>query len=255
MPELNGAMIANSPIEFPAASPTNFMNFRVLVAGQPVMPKTEIRAFYKGHDISARLRSLRLPLSVLDRARLDVAIQTLTVDQRRQLENGLVDRVEDKDPRTQSIVTHYWPYWHTSIQYYWSQHFPARSEVEVKHVYRPVVGGSYITKEADMDNEYGKDYCSNAETLRQIRTAQQRSPTGVDPVLLERQVHYILTTANNWRGPIRHFHPTVTTDPGDILTTCMEGLKPGGPGRFELVRSDFRPVRELKVLILQPNKR
>lgn len=242
MPVLDGAGIANSPVKFPAASPLNFMDFRVLVAGEPVKPKIDIRAYYEGRDITARLRDLRLPLSVLDRQRLNAAVGDLTEDQQRELKKGLL--VDD------------WPYWHTSIQYYWNQHFQAKTDLEVQHSYRPIVGGGYITKDSTLvESDERRDYCGNAETLQRIKAAQQRSTAPRnDTVLLEREVHYILTTANNWKGPIGNFHLTVTTRPEDILTTCMEGLERTGPGRYELVRSNFRPSRELKLLIVEPQE-
>jgi hypothetical protein len=70
---------------------------------------------------------------------------------------------------------------------------------------------------------------------------------------LERRIQYILTTANNWSGPIRSFRLSVIPDsPTDIVATCVPGLKRAGPARYELLRSNFRPDRELEVLILQP---
>lgn len=70
-------------------------------------------------------------------------------------------------------------------------------------------------------------------------------------MLWENRVAYILTTANNWSGPIGRFHLTVTTtSPEDLLLTCMDGLKQVTPTEWELVRERYRPTGELELLIL-----
>ena len=46
--------------------------------------------------------------------------------------------------------------------------------------------------------------------------------------------------------------PTDGPMPDDMVVTCMPGLKRVAPARYELARSNFRPDRELDVLILQP---
>ncbi len=66
VPTLDGNTIENEPIKLLSKDPTNYMSFHVTVNGQAVAPKVEVRAFKNGKEISARLRALGLPLSVLD---------------------------------------------------------------------------------------------------------------------------------------------------------------------------------------------
>jgi hypothetical protein len=70
-----------------------------------------------------------------------------------------------------------------------------------------------------------------------------------------RSVQYILTTANNWSGPIKHFHLEIDSDaPDEILLTCMPSIKQTSPTRYEFDASDFHPERNLDLAILQPRK-
>jgi len=72
-----------------------------------------------------------------------------------------------------------------------------------------------------------------------------------DPVLFEKTIQYILTTANNWSSPIGTFHLTVSTEsPEEILLTCMAGVERTAPTRYELTARNFRPAKDLDLLIL-----
>jgi hypothetical protein len=141
------------------------------------------------------------------------------------------------------------------VQYYWTQRFPANSTIELEQAYQPVVGGSYIF--ASDDGKWSiKPFCGTAATLQQIETVKKRHPVKNEneAVLLERRIEYILTTANNWKGPIRHFRLSISTDsPDDILVTCTPDLDRVNSMRYELVRNDFVPTSNLHLLILQPS--
>ena len=93
--------------------------------------------------------------------------------------------------------------------------------------------------------------------MPQILAVKKRHPlkNPDEPALYEKQIQYILTTANNWSGPIADFKLTVIADsPDDIVLTCLLGLKRLGPTRYELVRNNFRPVRDLDLLILHAGR-
>jgi hypothetical protein len=81
----------------------------------------------------------------------------------------------------------------------------------------------------------------------------QRQEPGVS--LWWRSLQYILTTANNWSGPIRHFHLEIDSDfPDDILLTCLPGIQRKSSTHYEFDSSDFHPDRNLDIAILQPRK-
>lgn len=141
LPPLEGNVVALSPVNFPSKDPVNFMAFKVEVNGQRIFPRVQVRAFKKGKDISARLRSLGLPASVLD-PKLQLDFYKLSAGLRSQLEKEqlIVDEeYKGADGKTKHYV---WGWWDTRIQYYWHQRFPARSSVTVLHTYKPVVGGA-----------------------------------------------------------------------------------------------------------------
>jgi hypothetical protein len=59
--------------------------------------------------------------------------------------------------------------------------------------------------------------------------------------------------AKNWIGPIRSFRLSMILDaPTDIVATCLAGLKRAVSGGYELLHPNFRPDRDLEVLILHP---
>jgi len=251
LPELDGATLEVSPIELPSKDPTNFMSFKLTVDGKPISPKAEIRAFKKDQDITETLKSLGLPISVLD-PHLKAAIQKLPDIERGQLEKD--EWIVNENPgATGKNDTSFWPWWQTRIQFYWTEHFPANRSVRISHTYVPIVGGSYID---DDGSSIAGRYCGTA-TLQQIKALKSKVASRQEPglSLWWRSLQYILTTANNWSGPIRHFHLEIDSDtPNDILLTCMPSIRQTSPTRYELDASDFHPDRNLAIVILQPNK-
>ena len=254
LPELDGATLANSPIQLPSKNPANFMSFKVIVDGAPISPKIELRGVKGGKDITDKLRSLGLPVSVLD-PRMKETIEKLPPDQRKQLEKDelIVSQETSGSGKTEKWV---WPWWQTRVQFYWTQHFAGNSTVRVSHTYLPIVGGSYIVYDDDGSSTANR-YCGAADALKQIKDLQAKlaKKPGTDVAVWERNVMYILTTANNWSGPIRSFHLEVNSDsPDDIVLTCMPSVKQVSPTRYEMNVPNFRPDRELDLMILQANR-
>jgi hypothetical protein len=249
LPEIDGAALANLIFNIPSRDAVNFMDFRLSVDGKRTVPKAEIRAFFNGAEITNELRSLGLPLSALD-GNVAAAMKKLAAADRSRLErDGWVDCSLTKDGKC-------WPYWRSRIQFYWTQRFAAGTTVEVEHVYRPVVGGGGVYGDGAANV---KPYCGGSDALEQImRQKELRARRGKDPdqpALVERQIDFILTTATNWKGPIHSFQLSVVADnPEDTVVTCMPGLRRVAPNRYELVRSDFCPDRDFRVLILQVAK-
>ncbi len=247
LPDLAGGIDYGGPIRIPNEKSMNFVDFRVTADGKPVAAKMEARAFLKDRDVTARLRAEGLPVSVLSRD-VDAAAKKIPAARLKQLEKeGLLW----SDGPGQWVSA-----WMETVKFYWTQRFPARGTVEIVHTYRPISGGAYITVDSD-GAEIAKDYCGGPDDLRriaQVKESMHPKDSG-DIVMNENQVNFILTTANNWAGPIGKFHLTVESDsPQDIVLTCMEGLKRVGPTRYEMTRTDFHPTSELLLDILQPDK-
>lgn len=259
LPELDGGTVYNEPINLPASPKVNFVDFEARTNGKPIATKVEARAFSHGQDVTARLRTAGLPINVVfpALAALNSAILKLPEETRRGLEQEELIVPGDFNPRLPGVGKHgWWPTWSMRVRYYWTQQFPANSTVELLQSYRPVVGGSYLvgtTNDAEV-GEIAKPYCGGDAALRQVATYMQSHPPkqADDIVLYERTIDYILTTANNWNGPIRHFHLAISTGgPEDILLTCMPGVQRVAPTRYETTKQDFRPSSELELMILQ----
>jgi uncharacterized protein DUF4424 len=252
LPALEGNVVALSPINFPSKDPVNFMAFKVEVNGNRILPYVQVRAFKNGRDITARLRSMGLPVSVLD-SKLQSDFFKLSGGLRTQLEKEELIVDEEYKGKGGNAEHYVWGFWDMQILYYWHQRFPAHSTVRVRHSYKPVVGGGFIAWNDDGEIET-KPYCGTAETFKRIVALEKSLPTrkNSDAALWEREIQFILTTANNWSGPIRHFHLSVLLDrPDEIFVTCTQGLKRTSPTRYDLYLSNFHPKGDLNFLILQ----
>jgi hypothetical protein len=188
---------------------------------------------------------------------MKAAIGKLTTGRRNQLEKQeLIGATQLGLPGSSKVDKDWWPWWEMQVRYYWTQHFPARGAVEVVHTYTPISGGSYIMFGDDGLSSV-QPFCGGTDSLTKIKEGKARLPKrGINEIAFyERRIQYILTTANNWNGPISKFHLEVESDrPEDIMLTCMPGLQKTSPTRFELDRTDFRPDRDMDLLILQANE-
>jgi len=246
LPDLQGIHLAVSPVGVPDEKGLNFVDFRVSCNGRPVETKMEVRGFFKNRDVTALLHAAGLPVSVQFVTVLP-AIRKLAPTKRKQLEKeGLIEQID----------TNLWAAgWTEGIKFYWTQRFPAHSDVTLVQTYRPSVGGGYFHKGMEGGTVPVRDYCAGPQALRRITQLQQTAyPDNVGITINEREIDFILTTGNNWSGPIRHFRLLVKSDSRlDIVLTCIPGLKRIGPTRYELTRTNFHPSSDLKLLILQPN--
>lgn len=250
LPDLEGGIGYFNSVDIPDEKRLNFLDFRVLCNSKPVGAKVEARGFFKNHDITARLHAAGLPVSTQYDKALP-AIEKLAPAKRKQLEReGLI---EQQGPN-EWIAN-----WTERIKFYWKQHFPAYGQVTLVQTYRPSVGGGYFWPGSGDGTLSVREYCANTESFQRIAELQKlihpAKMSGSDITLYEREIDFILTTGNNWSGPIRHFRLLVKSDSRqDIVLTCMPGLKRIGPTRYQLTRTNFHPSSDLKLLILQPNK-
>ncbi len=256
LPDLSGGDVYNEPMTLPSASQLNFVDFTVTADGIQISPSVESRALLNGRDITGRLQAANLPVSVLLEP-LNAGLLKLSPAERKRLETEELIVPGDFNPPLRSAGEHgWWAAWTMRVKFYWTQHFPAQQNVELAQTYRPVVGGSYVPAN-DSGRSSAKRYCGGPGALREIAQLKQRRPAKSehDISLWERTFKYILTTANNWSGPVRQFHLTVLSDtPEDLALTCMPGLKKSGDKRYELSHSNWRPAKNLGLMILQTNK-
>jgi len=141
----------------------------------------------------------------------------------------------------------------TKIQYYWKQKFLANQKTVIEHEYIPLAGGGMLDQEMiqSKPKHLFKVYCIERD-LEQWMLSKVKQP---GEIILMREVHYILTTANNWKEPIGKFKLTLQKPtPKSRLSLCIQGIKKTSDREFVFEAKNFKPKEELKVLFLSSNE-
>lgn len=236
-------------------------DFRTRVGGAPVTAAVERKALLGAADRTALLQRLGVPVAPGPggTAAIVAALNALPAQERERLRRlGLIDIDEyDAGRGWQRDVV---PLWTVRETWYWQQTFPAGPDLVVEHEYTPGTGASAGVALASREWRSSPEgraaqrrYCTDAAFLAALdrMAASERRGGGH---LTEQRIGYILTTGGNWRSPIGDFRLVV--DKGrleNIVSFCGTGLRRISPTRFEMRRSNWRPDRDLDVLIVQPN--
>ena len=230
--------------DVPQADAENFLDFRLLVDGQPVMPKLELRAHRFGVDQTKLLAELGLPL--LPFGDLYARLEKLGKGAKQRLEHaGLADWHTSFGAGNTPLPN---PHWRVRAAFYWQQRFPAGETVAISHRYRPVAGMSFFGEHVLSNAGLQRDYCMDDAFLRAARGLIERGEQA-----MVRELHYVLTTANNWRGTIGEFRLVIDKGkPRNLVSLCRDGIKKTGPTTFEYRSKEFVPQNDLKVLIIEP---
>ena len=233
-------------------------DFRTLVDGRPVAMRVERKAFAGERDVSALLAGLKVPLSGKGSAE---ALDALPRPEQERLLGLKVAEPEEFDGG-HGMKRHLVPAWTVRETWFWNQTFPAGRDLRVEHSYTPGIGGSVGTilasrqMRADPDaRRMIADYCVDAAFLAALdrRAAATHAAFATLP---EKRIGYVLTTGANWRAPIGRFRLVVDKGGADNLVSfCGDGIRKVSPTRFEMVKTNWRPERDLKVLIVEPAPR
>ncbi len=227
----------------PKANPLDVVRFRIRVNGRRIRPLMAVRAFTDKEDITDLLTEYGVkPYNWPNYEAFERRLKALPAEARKRLEEaGAISWLAPDDMEYG---------WKLQITYFWRQKFRADRDTVIEHEYMPIAGEFFYSME---DDEWAvKRYCIDAGTRRGIRRLISRQ--GPDrQLLLATQVDYILTTANTWAGPIGRFRLVIDKKrPDSIVSLCWDGLKKIAPTRFESVKHDFRPQRNLEILFLHP---
>ena len=235
-------------------SDTNYPDgFRTMVDGRPVTMQVERRALLNGVDHSSLLTGMGIPVQTGDPASdvLPEALRRLRpADRRRLSEMGLIGN--------DGGGLH--PMWTVKETYYWEQAFPVGRDLNVEHSYSPGTGGSVDVALGDgawrasaEGRAQQRRYCTDRAFLAALDRIRQRGSEGI--FASEQRLSYILTTGGNWRSPIGRFRLVVDKlDPRAIISFCGEGVRRIGPTQFEVRHRNWRPTRDLHILIATPNR-
>ena len=226
--------------------------FATSVDGRPVTMAVEHRALRSGTDHTALLAGLGVP--IMDGADgIERAFSALPQTDRDRL--VALDLAEPTDELTDGIK----PRWTVRETRYWEQTFPAGRDLVVEHSYRPGTGQATATGLAHPEYLRGEGrqamidrYCIDDAFLAAVDRGTRRVG-GSQPAFSEQWVSYILTTGANWRSPIGDFRLVVDKgDSSNIVSFCGEGVRKIGPTSFEVRHRNWRPTRDLHILILRP---
>lgn len=241
----------------PTEDPENFLRFSTTVDGKPVTAHIEQKAFSRGIDRSAFLRSLGVPLA----PQLEVTIKALDAlpkaSQRRLVRMGLA--ISNDYDAGKGWEHHLQPTWTLQTTYYWDQVFPAGRELAVEHDYTPSVGETTGTSVEDDWFKTSPDYrrmtrkyCLDAGFMAAV--AKAKRAVGPDrQAFFEKRIDYVLSSGANWKAPIGDFRLVIDKgDPGALTSFCMDGVSRISPTQFEARKTNFRPSRDLSILILVP---
>ena len=255
MPDRDLAELREGDSAYPA-------DFATRVDGRPVAMQVERRALVGDADHSALLESLGIPFAadnVLIAA--SESIDALAPEQQqRLLDLGLAEAFEYDTG--QGVRRTFEPVWTVKETWYWEQVFPAGRELLVEHEYTPGVGGSVETifaypelRGSPEARQMIEEFCVEPGFIAAIDRIAARGSSERPVLISERRIRYILTTGGNWASPIGDFRLVVDKGrPENLVSFCASGLTRLSQTRFEMRRRNWRPDRDLAVLIVQPNR-
>jgi hypothetical protein len=228
--------------------------FSTRVDGKPVQFRAVELAVIGTRDVTREVKASGLPMDWYLDEPFDKAVAALTEERRAQLiEQGLLV----KDPLFEGATV---PAWDVATWFVREQVFPARSAITVEHEYAPIVGGAVggalypsVRKEnPQFLADFRKQFCTDDALIAGVDRKLASARKGNSMYYGETWVSYLLSPGANWNGPIRQFRLVVDKGaPGNLVSFCMDGVRKISPTRFEVLKQNFTPKADLKVLILK----
>ena len=233
-------------------------DFRTFVDGKPVKAQLERKAAGKGKDYRARLEALAIPIapdSINDAVK---AMDRLPPARRAELIRLGLAGEEEWDDDGKGMKKHLIPLWTVEDRYWWRQVFPAGRDVRIDHRYVPGAGGSvesFVAYPQYRGTPEAKamiaEYCIDGAFIAAIDARRNTDDRG--PMMPQRTVDYILTTGANWAKPIGDFRLVIDKGrPQNLVSFCGDGVRKISPTQFEMRKRNWRPDRDLKVLVVEP---
>ncbi|MCW2310225.1 DUF4424 domain-containing protein [Rhodobium gokarnense] len=237
-----------------ANDPDNFVDFKAAVDGEPISFETQVRATRFGVDVTDVLKAYDVPVTGIttDPDEADLLYQrlnTLPEADRQELEShGVMDWSSAWIGEGKPIASFHWQ---AEVVFYWQQTFPANDTIEVTHSYRPVPGVFFLDASLlEPGSEFTKQYCTDAGFRRGVSRLVERSRHNI---IHGNDLRYVLTTGNNWLGPIGRFSLTIDKGtPDALISLCIDGIEKTGPTTFVHRAENFAPEKDIDVLFAVP---
>ena len=240
MPDIGGDGFFQSDVSIPVDDPANILGFSTKVDGRPVKAQVEQKAMVGGVDRTAWLVANHIPLAVHQ----DPATKAMEALPQAKRDEAIKLGLYDVDQG---------PLWVLKTTYHWLQTFPAGRPVTVEHNYTPSVG---VTVATSMGTEYGAETVAKYCVDKTLETTVKRVVGKTDSsAYIEKWLGYILVTGGNWKQPIGDFRLVVDKGaPKNLISFCATGVKKISPTQFEVRRTNWRPDKDLAILLLVPRE-
>lgn len=259
LPPIEGYGVSMEPVDLPEPDRQNFVGFTVEADGKAIVPELDEHAFLGTRDVSERLEANGLPLNPVVSG-LGAAVANLSAKAYARLQaDGLLTERDFGEAL-----------WRYEARFHFDQNFPAGRPVTIRHSYRPVAGATFLTKSSFAEPGFTTRHCIDAGTRKAMEAVLRKAgasalaadPVGNSPLKSDplgglaylRTVPYILTTANNWSGPIGRFRLVIDKGaPGNVVSLCQNDIRKTGPTRFEFTATNYTPERDLHILFASPD--
>ena len=234
----------------------DLIDMKTLVNGEPTgLMRIDI-AKVRGKDVEKRLKELGWPVLHWKAPDFAARLNSLSAEDKSEL---VAEGLLTTEFVTEGEVR---PAWTVSTSFVRTQTFPPGVPITVEHSYAPMQGGTVGSAlgrdfrekgQLDADSEYVTRYCVDDSFLRGF-DRKRYLPSGeenerVFPI--ENWIGYALSPGANWKGPIKRFRLTVDKGDADrLVSLCMDGIKKVSPTRFEVVRTNYEPDRDLDLLFV-----
>lgn len=254
MPELE---YTEGPTAIPQDDNDNYMGFSVTVDNVAITPELLSKASFKDRDITDLLSEFKIPLNPMSSAAEEALNSLNEKDKKTLLKEELI--WEFTYDAGEGERTTFSPAWKLKSTYYWTQTFPAGKEVRVSHQYKPSVGGISASSLVNPDmkpsketlDDYKKRFCTDDAFIKSAEKIGRRNEYAP-----EYWIDYILTTGGNWAGGrIGNFRLVIDKEePANLVSFCADGVKKISPTQFEVKKKNYKPERDLNILLLIPHK-
>ncbi|WP_196257739.1 DUF4424 domain-containing protein [Pelagibacterium limicola] len=249
MPDITGDF--HSMVSYPTDDPENIFGFTTTFDGEPVEAQLYQYAFALGVDRSKDLQKRGIPLAPHS-TETQAAIDALSeADRKGLIDLGLLSLLDFGWEET--VV--YSPVWTLKSAYTWEAVFPAGETVVVEHQYKPGIGGAswvgVLYDDTVMQARYTEKYCVEDPIKSAVRRSLQNPDEIWGAPYHEVWLSYVLSTGENWAGPIGEFRLIVDKGaPENLVSFCGNNVVKTGPTTFEMTQTDFYPWSDIHVLFL-----
>lgn len=254
MPDIQADPYTN--VAIPVTDSDNFLGFTVEVEGAAIAPALEQKAFAAELDVTAALTAANLSLNPYADDVYD-AVQRLPDAIKADWAARGILQIEASDDGS-GMRDYHAPNWRLKSTYWWRMTFPAGKPIDVRHRYRPSVGGtvgvSFMFDGKPNEpyfSDYREKYCMEDGFVSAVRRAGDVNADGFPPYY-ESWISYVLKTGANWAGSIGEFRLTVDKGAAqNLVSFCGTGVRKVGPTTFEMTSKDFVPDKDIEILLLR----